>query len=105
MRTRTDWKALCSDLLEALEDQWIGDKRDDPEIVIRAREILSQDPPLVGEQLTDQDIIEAAYRAGFCFPVCWNLNTDPADWGDGERNAMSYLRAFAQEIINSVTPS
>jgi hypothetical protein len=99
-----NYKELCAELLESLEDQFIGDRRDDPEIVIRARAILSQDHPLVDGQLTDQDIIDAAYRAGFCFPVCWDLNTDPKDWGDCERNAMSTLRAFAQEIINSVTP-
>jgi hypothetical protein len=96
-----NYKELCAKLLESLEDQFIGDERDDPEIVIRARSILSQDHPLADGQLTDQDIIDAAYRVGFCFPICWNLNTDSKDWGDGERNAMSTLRAFAQEIIKN----
>ena len=102
---KPNYKELCADLLEALEDQWIGDKRGDPEIVIRVREILSQDPPPIDGNLSDQGIIEAAYRAGFCFPFCWNLNTDPTGWDDSQWNAMSYLRAFAQEIINSVTLS
>lgn len=100
-----NYKELCADLLEALEDQWIGDERDDPEIVIRAREILSQDHLLPDGHLTDQYIIDAANRSGVFYPFELDLGPDPKDWNDEQSDAMRRLRAFAQEIINSVTPS
>ena len=100
-----NYKELCADLLESLEDQWIGDKRDDPEIVIRAREILSQDPSPIDGNLSDQDIIDAANRSGVFYPFELDLGLDPKDWNDEQSDVMRRLRAFAQEIINRVTPS
>lgn len=37
----TDFRSLCAELLGALADQWVGDERPDPDIVIRARAALA----------------------------------------------------------------
>jgi hypothetical protein len=34
--THPDFRALCAELLGALADQWVGDERPDPDVVIRA---------------------------------------------------------------------
>lgn len=77
--------------------------------------------------LTDQQILDAASRAGLCFPVCWNLSAlapaaqqDDQSWindpaidsperdlrleiveSDRQRasEAMAKLRRFAEEVI------
>ena len=44
--THPDFRALCAELLGALADQWVGDERPDPDVVIRARAALATPEPL-----------------------------------------------------------
>jgi hypothetical protein len=48
--------------------------------------------------MTDEQIIDAASKAGLCFPTCWALNTKQENWSEQERRQMAYLRRFAERI-------
>lgn len=72
--TEPNWRALCAELLEALEHEWIGDRRAEPEIAIRARSALAAEPQGEGPALppgyidvehtgADRDMLEVFYSA------------------------------------------
>jgi hypothetical protein len=71
--THPDFRALCAELLGALADQWVGDERPDPDVVIRARAALATPEPLplwrviavagISGPCNQRDIIAAEIKA------------------------------------------
>lgn len=110
--THPDFRALCAELLGALADQWVGDERPDPDVVIRARAALATPEPLplwrliavarISGPCNQRDIIAAEIKALRDYLPMVPPEEFVEQWANEPSASMASMTARTMELVCSL---